>query len=180
MERDMKKALEQLKNKSLSTLEVLRIVDNKSNLIKYDDMKDVKHIDDILKDGACVILYRTSENYGHWNCVIKRGPNTIEAFDSYGTPIDNQLLQLSDEKRHKLGQVKPYLSKLLLDSNYTVEFNPYKLQKATDNVATCGRWSAARINFKHLSIDEFKKLFTGKNINSDDVVTLYTNLISEI
>jgi hypothetical protein len=175
----MEAFIKTLKSVSLSGQDILDAINNKANLISYDKLKKVKDIDEILKDGACVILYLSEEQYGHWTCVFKRQDknNLIEFFDPYGVSVDLEKKWVPKNKRINLGVDHNYLSRLLANSNYDVEFNHYKFQDNDKSVAVCGRWVIMRLLFRHLSLNSFNKLF-GKSVkmNPDDIVTLMTTV----
>ncbi len=52
--------------KPLSDKDILRMVNNKANIVLYENLIYCKHIDEILKPyGVCFILYQNRPNYGH-------------------------------------------------------------------------------------------------------------------
>lgn len=173
-----KSRLNKLVNTSLSGTEVLDLVDNKANLYTYTQLKNVRHIDELLEPwGAAFILYQTSKpNYGHWVALIKEGPHKVTFFDSYGYLVDEELKWTKNELRKPLHQnyEVPLLTALLYESGYDIEYNEYQLQ-GKGNSKTCGRWSAARILNKHLDTDQFAEEFQPKDgYTSDQLVTIYT------
>ena len=89
-------------DKSLSNDEILRYMNNKCNLIQYKDIHKYKSIDELLgKYKKCVILYHTSENYGHWVCMYEY-KNIIYFFDSYGFIPDDELNYLHKDLKEEL------------------------------------------------------------------------------
>lgn len=159
---------------ALSDSEVLRLVDHKAKVIIYNELKKYNTLDELLHPhGAVFLLYETRPDFGHWVAVIKRNNDTIEFFDPYGIFPDEELQWTNTHTRKMLGQDVPYLTSLLYHSPYpNLEYNEHKFQKLKDDVNTCGRWSALRIATKEMSLEQFKKLFHGKN--SDDLVTILT------
>src|SRR5574337_291361 len=117
----MNSLIKNLEDVSLSNFELMDIVDNQSNLITYDKLANVRSIDEILNPyGACIILFLTRENYGHWCCLFKLGDNLLEFFDPYGYMPDEEL---------SFGQQQvPYLSALLIKSKYSISYNHYRFQ----------------------------------------------------
>lgn len=173
----MDKLIKALQSVSLSGQEIMKLISNKANLISYDELKNVRNIDEIMKNGACVILYLSEKHYGHWICVFYTGKKSIEFFDPYGVSIDLQKNWVTRSDREKLGVEKNYLSKLLADSNCEIEYNHHKFQKKGVQNAVCGRWVAIRLLFRHLSLEEFSVLFNAnKNIpmSADMLVTMLT------
>ncbi len=139
--------------------DLLKAVDTK--ITPYTKLKNIKKIDDIIKNDAAIIFYdHTAGNIGHWCCLTKRG-NLIEFFDPYGRNIDSP--------RYMHGRPQ-YLKNLLRKSKYDVRYNPFDFQgKGT---ATCGRHVVARILFKDKTLREYKKFMDG--INDDDLVSFLT------
>ena len=146
-------------SKSLSGTEVLDLPDNKCNLVQYSDVHNIKSIDELLgPHKKCVLLYHTSENYGHWCCVYEYN-DTIFFFDSYGGVVDSQLKFLPRDLKHELNSNHNYLIKLMYDSGKKVEYNQYEFQSREPNVTTCGRHCIARLRFPEISIDDYYQLF---------------------
>lgn len=168
--------LEELKKKALSGYELLKLVDNKANLIKYPELATCNNLLDLLDQfGACIILYETRLNYGHWCCLIKRG-DTIEHFDSYGLIPDDELKYVPDVFRTQNNMKFPHLTYLLMNlpMKYKIEFNEHKLQEKKKGINTCGRWVALRINNKNMPIKDFANCFKDDFYNPDDIAVLET------
>lgn len=165
-----------LKDTPLTGDEVLKLVDNKSNIIKYKELSNYNNLLDVLEPhGACIILYETKMNYGHWVCVVQRG-DVIEHFDSYGLMPDDELKFVPKVFRMHNDMALPHLTSLLIDlpQNYKIEYNEYKLQAKGANIKTCGRWVATRINNKNIPIEQFAKYFKDDELTPDDIVVLNT------
>lgn len=130
----------------------------KSNIIIYNQLAKFWDLEQIFgKDGSCIILYQTSENFGHWICIFKRSQSELEIFDSLGYLPDNEL-KFVPEKLFK----GPLLTNLITKGRYSWTFNPYRFQE--DNSSnTCGKWCVLRIKLRKLKLDQFKKLFTSKD-----------------
>lgn len=154
---------------SLSDNDLLKALDNKCNIIKYSDMVHVKNIDQLLKNyNCCIILYEEKPYIGHW-CVLTKNKNTIEFFDSYGMKPDQYIYDLTPSERETLNAY-PYLSKLLLNSDYKLTFNEIPLQAKKNNVNTCGRWALLRSIFYDVDLYKFCNFF--KNNQHYDPDTL--------
>ena len=146
-------------SKSLSGTEVLDLLDNKCNLVQYSDVHNIKSIDELLgPHKKCVLLYHTSENYGHWCCVYEYN-DIIFFFDSYGGVVDSQLKFLPRDLKEELNSNHNYLIKLMYDSGKNVEYNQYEFQSRKMGVNTCGRHSVNRLRFPEISIDDYYQLF---------------------
>lgn len=163
---------------ALSNADISHLLKGKINIFTYPQLAQFNTIDDILYPyGQAIILYLSKPNFGHWISVIKYPhSNTVEVFDSYGQ-IDGKVLYPDDElkwisksKRKQLGENYPYLTRLLLNSPYNIEFNPHKLQSTKNNISTCGKWAVLRVLFKNLNNDQFNDLFRGIK-NKDKVVS---------
>ncbi len=164
-------------NKALSSSEVLKLTENKANLITYPQLAKMSSIKQALgKYGACIILYETKRNYGHWCCIIKQSPKLIEFFDSYGMMPDDQLQFVSPEFRKENDEDYSHLTYLLWKSKCTVEYNHTKLQEKIHDVNTCGRWCGLRILLRDMPMKKFVKIFKRAKC-PDGLVTFLTSLV---
>lgn len=163
----------------LSSDDISKMLNGKTRIINYKQFMERDNIDQVLKPfGSCVILYETSDNFGHWCAIIKRGDN-VEWFDSYSYKPDEERKFIP--KRYLKNYPFKHLVKLLLESPYKIRYNNYELQDRDNKYsATCGRWVVARILLKDLDEHQFAKLFTGKGINPDLLVTVFTNNLDQI
>ena len=163
----------------LSGEEVLRICNHKSNIMTYPEIHKYDNIDDILKNGSCIILYEYSNNggnvFGHYTCVNKLNNNEIEMFDSFGTLPDKERFFIDEMYRRETNQDYPYLLTLLDKSNKRISYNHYILQ--SDDTSTCGRYVGLRILLKHLTLEKFVKLLHNKDFPPDYVITYITSNI---
>jgi len=166
--------IKKLINKPLNGQELMKILNKKSNIMFYSELKDFNNIDDILINNSCILFEESTIGpIGHWVCVIKRSNNIIEFFDSFGAKPDSYLKYLPKNFRNKKGMSKPHLTCLLYDSPYRIEYSEYKLQNI--NASTCGRWCVSRINNKNLSIDQFAKYYlNNKDYTHDQLVVINT------
>jgi hypothetical protein len=177
--------IKKLEKKSLSNTDILKFLDNKTNIVSYPDLKKIKDIDNLLEPfKCCVILYIThpNENYGHWCCLLKRKDITkkhdvIEFFDPYGIIVDKELKWIPKPIRQKSGQDFPYITKLLLEAinkGYKIEYNNYRFQHKGENIRTCGRWVSLRLFYRNLTLEQFKDLIHSYPLKPDETVTLLT------
>lgn len=175
--------IDRYKEIALSDKEVLRLVEGRANIVLYPELSKMKSIDEALEPyGACFILFLSKPNYGHWCALIRRG-KTLEFFNPYGGYPDDTLEYVPVNFRDKSNQNFTYLTKLLIDSPYDLEYNEHKFQKMKPNVKTCGRHSAFRIMMQVLSLDEyyeFLKILSKKlKLDFDELVTLLTMHINK-
>lgn len=161
------------KSKALSNFDLLKLVDGLANVVIYDQIYKYKTVDELLGPyGAVFILYLFKPKYGHWCCLIKRTPKIIEFFDSYGGPPDEVLDHIPKDFKKKSHQDYCYLSRLLWQSPYSIEYNDYNFQKHGANIKTCGRFAALRVMLKHLTLKQFARIFNDPH--SDDLATFFT------
>lgn len=176
-----KKVLDEIvkiyKGVSLSDLDVLKLVNNKARVMLYKDLAKYQTLDEALgPHGAIFLLYESEPQYGHWTVIWRRNKDTINFFDSYGTFPDEQIWWNDKETQLKLGQSIPYLSYLLINSDYpNLEYNDYQYQKDGKDINTCGRFAALRLLLRDWSPEQFQKVFGNKN--ADDLVTIITELL---
>lgn len=171
----MNTLIKQLENKALSDTDILNLIDHKANLVTYSQLTKVNNIDQIFgKYNACVILYLTKKNYGHWCCIIKRG-NVIEFFDPYGLKPDEALnFDINPYFREVSNQIFPHLTYLLFKSHKIIEYNDYQFQKFKKDIKTCGRHVAVRLLFKNMPLEIYKKFILSSRFDPDKTVTLLT------
>ena len=140
-------------------------------IITNDDYKNISSVNELLKPyNKTVILYRTSNNYGHWVCIWKHG-GVINFFDSYGTFPDDQRKHIPISYRNLMQTNKPYLIKLLLSCGCPMRYNEKRLQNKTTH--TCGRWVIDRLRHPHLNEYEYYNLFRNHK-NKDDKIIEHT------
>lgn len=164
---------------SLSGEDIKRLLKGRCKIVTYPDLKQYKTIEDLLSPwGYCVLLYMTSANYGHWTCIIQH-KDRIEFFDSYAMIPDTEFKEIPKEDRYKYNfHGFPYLTKLLYNSGYTIEYNHVPLQKLDDDVSTCGRHVAVRLLLRHIPLNNYLKIMTScVDATPDDIVIDLTNNI---
>ena len=141
--------------------------------ILYEDLKKYKSLSDLCPRNSNfqVILYEELEYSGHYVALIVDYDNRIvNFFDSYGLYPDKENQYLAYNNK-----LPRYLTNLLQSSGFTIVFNKIDYQsKKNTKVSTCGRWSCCRILLKHLTNEQFEKIFIGnKNgwLTPDIIVT---------
>jgi len=166
--------IKQLQKKSLSDSDILKLVGGKANLLTYPELLNYKTIKSALGPHKCLILlYLTSDNYGHWVCVIEH-KNRIEFFDSYNYKPDHEQEFIPKKFAKESHQEIPHLTKLLLDSGKPIEYNHAKLQSNEKDVNTCGRHVGVRINNRNVKLDDYIKILQSKKkqgVTPDMIVT---------
>lgn len=176
--------IKKYKSVALSNKDLLKLVNDKAKVVLYPSLWKFNNIDELLgPHGACFLLFESKPSFGHWCTIIKyKDGKTIEFFDSYSGYPDNVLKFIPEDFKKKSNQDYPYLTKLLYECPYEIEFNDKKFQKHGKNIATCGRHAAIRVLFKHLNIEEYDKFIKSickkLKCNADDAVTILTMLVS--
>ncbi|HXS59225.1 MAG TPA: hypothetical protein VN703_00235 [Candidatus Sulfopaludibacter sp.] len=156
----MENIIKNCEDTALSGKDILKLTENKTKLFRYSDLKNIRHIDEILYPNNCaVILYEIKPEIGHWTCIIKKG-NNIEFFCPYGIFVDDHL-------KHCYKHFPNYLSRLIYNSNYGFINNHKRLQKMINSVSTCGRHVAFRIIMKDLNLKQYLKLFKDSKLDPD-------------
>ena len=146
---------------SLSADDILKITDNRCDVMVYTDLHKITDINQLFENkDAVVILYQAKENYGHFISLLKHSDHILEFFDPYGFDIDEELKFSEFNIREHEGQLVPHLKHLIDNSGYQLIVNKQKLQQFKKDVNTCGRWCAVRIKFLHLSLAQFINLMT--------------------
>lgn len=170
--------MKKLIGKSLSNNEIYDVFDGKIKILTYPELEQYKNIDELLYPyDKVIILYLTSENYGHWVALFKINHNNIEFFDSYSMKPDEELKLIGEHVRNVNNQTTPHLSHLLYDSNYNIHYNDVRLQKMKNDVNTCGRHCIVRLACDKMFIDDYVKLITSFKYDPDYVVTYLTQTI---
>lgn len=177
--------IETLEDKSLSARDILELVDYETNIMKYTDLVHMHSLDDLFYDeddnyvGACVLLYETQKNYGHWVCVIdhrpRNGKRFIEFFDPYGGKPDSELKYIPDHFAIISGQEIPMLTFLMMESRLPIIYNNTRLQGRLPNVNTCGRHVTLRLIFRHIPLKKYIEALKSES-DPDFTVTLLTIL----
>ena len=172
------KALISKQGYSFSGDDLMNFIDNKANMLTYDELHKYKNIDDCLgKHGVLVLLFLTKPHYGHWTCLIKHGKNKLEFFDSYNYKPDDELGFIPESFKKESKQDYPYLTELLYNSGYDIEYNHTQLQERTKDVnykvATCGRHVGCRILFKKVPLDKYVNILLENmpSVTPDMIVT---------
>jgi hypothetical protein len=182
----MDKITKLLEGLPYSEHEVKRAAENKCNIVLYSELGDVNDIFDILKPyGACIILYETKPNYGHWTALMSnkvkgtadKEKRVLEYFDSYGMPMDDAIERNIDNIRSILPE--KWLSRLVKQAADQGKidgliWNNKRLQAFKPGVATCGRWCALRVAMRWMPLSKFQEKFIGQTFNPDYYATIMT------
>jgi hypothetical protein len=175
----MIKKIAYYENKPLSNQDISSLLSNNVNIVLYPNLHKYDNIDHLIgKYDACVILFESQPQYGHWCCIFKVSDNLVEFFNPYGGWPDDSLQHINMEFRKKTNQYYPKLSELMIKSNYNLSYNEYAFQSHSKNIKTCGRHCVVRLLNKHLSLDDYvdylDRIANKFNFNYDQIVTILT------
>ena len=156
----------------LTNDDIKDITGGKANIVAYHELPNYRTMDELLGEfGACILLYETRKNFGHWVALIQQG-SFVEFFDSYGFSLDEEL------NYAKYNQTA-YLSQLVKSSGTVIRENKTRLQVFAEDVNTCGRWTSLRIVFRDMPLAQFQDMFKkNKHYNGDIWVTALTYIFS--
>jgi hypothetical protein len=162
---------------SLTDTDIMHLMGNRAKILTYKDIYNYSNIDSLLKPyDVVIILFETVPDKGHWTILFKRNKKQIEFFDSYGFIVDVELDYVDKKYKNQLKENYRYLTRLIYESPYELEYNPYKFQKMKKDINTCGRWCVLRYEYKKLTIDQFYKLINSVKIDKDILVTLLVTI----
>jgi hypothetical protein len=167
-------SLKEVKSYALGDDDLQKILPN-SHIFTYPYLRQVKDIDEIFDDkGRALMLYLTEDHRtGHW-VALSRYPDHIEFFDPYGQRPDTELNWIGKGKRMELDVDKPLLRNLLKAKGLPVVYSKHQFQKDGDDIATCGRHSAVRLLYKHLSLPQYRKMIQDTGLPPDEFVSRIT------
>jgi len=168
--------LKELKAKSLSADEIIKALEGRCNLITYKEIYNFPTLDDLLGEyGCCIILYEFIIGMGHWVTIFKVNDHKVEFFDSYGYIPDNEFSFIPKTFQNEYYPYNRYLTKLLYESNYKIEYNHTPLQSKGNGINTCGRYVVNRLLNRNIPLKEYVKILqSDKNKNSDELITILT------
>lgn len=175
----LKNEINKYKNIALSNHDIFKILNKKVNIVTYPTLSKIRNINELFGEYPYfILLYMSSHNFGHWIAIIKHN-DRIEYFDPYGGNDnfpDEALKNINPEFKKISLQDKPYLTRLLYNTKYPIEYNNYNFQKHGNNIRTCGRHCVVRCLLHHYLLDEYKEILSiikkDTNMNYDDIVTL--------
>lgn len=162
----------------LTSDEIYNKLNKEVRIMSYKQLNQFDNISEILEPfGRVIILYELIDSLGHWVCLIRRGKNSVEFFDSYGGLPDSQFKYIhKDFKTNDYGTY-PLLTAMLYESGYKIYYNDVKLQSPDPKVATCGRWCCLRCLFSDLNEYEFSRMWLKKKDPPDFLVTACYDII---
>lgn len=103
---------------------------------------------------ACVYLFLTAQNYGHFCAVLRKG-NAVELFDSYGIKPEAEHNFVKIGLLEHLHERDDFILNLAKKNGWAVSYNHTQLQSWNPKVETCGRHCVSRVQKKDMEIDEY-------------------------
>jgi hypothetical protein len=172
----------------LSDEDIAYITKGKCNIMKYEQLASLNSLDEVMyPHGACILLYETEKNFGHWVALIKepgsgkdKQKNVVEFFDSYGVAPDEELRMVPEYFRRSSGQTLDkktgggILTELIDASPYQIQWNQVDFQEDNKSTNTCGRWAALRVLWRAVSLDKFQNFLLNQKLTPDMYVAALT------
>ena len=168
----LKAILKKLIAMPLSNEDIIHAVNGECNFVLYSDIPNYKNVEELLGPyKACVILYNDMLDCGHFVTLLQHPnkPKELEFHDPIGVAIDQELKWIKKVKQY------PALTKLAYDGGYSIKYNDQKLQKVSEQIASCGRHSIVRLWLRDYDIDEYCKLIRSSKLSPDELVALVTS-----
>jgi len=163
--------------KPLSSDQIVKALNGKVKVVTSDQLYKFKTLDELLEPyNRTVILYiwKTDPSYGHFTCLSKRG-DVVDYFDPFGKTIDSVNRELPKDFKSQNHLDYNYLTRLLLNSPYDIEYNEQPMQDKSSSV--CGRYAIAKLALSDLPMDIFQRLFGKDTMKNDLLVTAMTREI---
>jgi len=142
------KTLDVLVSTPLSMKDVSQFLPNVS-VILYKDFAKLIDLPFVI-----VYLFLTSDGYGHWCSVFRRGAE-VELFDSYGIPPESEHNFARKEVLRHLRERKTFILDLCKKKGYSVTHNPTRLQSWNTKVETCGRHVVQRVRMSNVDVKTY-------------------------
>ena len=128
------------------------------SVIRYPDLSKYKTWDDFMSAtparAAAVLFLVESETSGHWVAAFD-GPDGPHIFDPLGIAMDMERNRISHQERKEFGEEEPQFARLLKTQGKPVHVSRVDYQTDKPGINTCGRWTALRIRWKHMSDEQW-------------------------
>lgn len=181
-----KEQLQHYEDIALTDKDLMTLLDNKCRIEIYENLPKYRNINQLLgRYGACIILFAFKPHYGHWCLIFKTNNGELEFFNSYGgldkgLP-DETLDYIDKDYRKQSNQDYPYLSELMYNSPFELNYNEFVFQKSRGDIKTCGRHCAVRLSLRHYNIYDYKTILDSltkiMKTDYDGIVTYLTMII---
>jgi hypothetical protein len=177
--------LKKLKSIPLSSSDIRDYLGGMVKVIRYSEIRNYNTLKELLKPyNRVVILYETSQGYGHWVGLLVNGDGEVEFFDPYGYFIDDQFKFIDSSMRGiQSGQDKRYLTNLILNApkDIKIVYNSKPIQSHKEGINSCGRHVIARMLFADIPLKRYLS-FLGfdKNNKKNKIKYDPDNIITEL
>ena len=163
----LERFVEYEKTKPITDGDIRQLVGKPIKIRNYDGLTSHDSLKSLCpKPGdACVLFWRTkNEKTGHFNCILRHTETEFEWFDSYGFSPQ----EVANRMTHDGAKLLTPMLK-----GQRVFYGKHKFQHG-ENVNTCGRYVAFRVNCHTFKYNEFKQLLSYRGVHPDDLITLLT------
>ena len=144
-------------------------------MLKYSELCSYKNIEQVFGNlRGVLLLFESKLNNGHWTCLKKLNNGIICFYDSYGFIPDDQLEYTNKQFRIDNNMNYPYLTRLLYNTKYPIDYNHYRVQKMKNGINTCGRYVAIFLKYDNIDCDTFSEWLLNQNDNPDITITKLT------
>lgn len=144
-------------------IDFLKKFDINSKFIPYEEMKDIKNIEELMPSTLILYQLRGAFGMGHFCCIFRNDEKGISYFDPLGYVVDGTIKSMDETTKQEVNHDYKYLTDLLAHGG-GVDYNNVRLQAPSTD--TCGYWCALRLLTSNLTNDHFSKCF--KNIKDKD------------
>jgi hypothetical protein len=136
-------ALQKAEATSLNGVDIKTLLGRDIRVTAYPDLARVASVADILDSrGRGVVFFVESQSgdaeSGHWTAIMQQGAKLLWC-DSYGLQWDRDRSWLSSKDLVSLHESRPLLAQLFERSSMVCEYSPFKFQRTSPTLSTCGR-----------------------------------------
>ena len=157
-------------------------------ILRYSDLNNYSDLFDAIGPDERLIILFENEKINHWVLVMvirKPGYNPFILFhDSYGVIPVNEFEYIPRSFQKMTNQDRDILLKLLIDCPLETRYSPYRLQKISSSISTCGKHACVRGLFNEIDEDQYAKLIkSGKKygLSPDQVVNeIFLDYLNDI
>ena len=174
----LEKEIQSLITQPISDSQLSYAVKGDVNIILYTDLATVQDIKELFQktNNVVILLPVDAINDGHYITLLHYPDrNHLVVFDSYGLTVQMDISKAKWLRRLdlRIQQRLPDLLKMFQSQGGTIDVNDIEFQNNHYDVATCGKFSVARILYRHIvSNKDFHAFLKYKNLSPDEIVSL--------
>jgi hypothetical protein len=175
MDSDFKKELSQ----PLSDLDIRRFFKDEITIRRYREIQTFDNLFDVIGPYERCILLFESTPLNHWviiQIIRKSGRKPyVLMTDSYGLIPTAQFNYIPKAFQKLSHQDKKVLLDLLINQPLEVHYSPYKLQKISRKISTCGKHCCVRGLFNTIDEDDYAeciKMGLPYGISTDELICI--------